>query len=118
MIKIIKSKKEWDSFLDKVDSYDFYHTYDYHELSINEDEECILISYSENDSIIGLPFIVRQIPDSEYKDLTSVYGYAGPVSKNIDENFDNLKFSEVLNACLKDQHIICLLYTSPSPRDS
>ena len=65
-----------------------------------------MISYSENDSIIGLPFIVRQIPDSEYKDLTSVYGYAGPVSKNIDENFDNLKFSEVLNACLKDQHII------------
>ncbi|WP_456441530.1 GNAT family N-acetyltransferase [Psychroserpens sp.] len=106
MITIIKSKKEWDTFLDKVDSYDFYHTYDYHELSINEDEECILISYAENDTLIGLPFIVRQIPDCEYRDLTSVYGYAGPVSKNVDENFDNLKFSEALNSCLQDQHII------------
>ena len=38
-IKIIKNKKEWDSFLGKVDYHDFYHTYDYHELSIKKDEE-------------------------------------------------------------------------------
>lgn len=106
MIEIIKCKKEWDSFLGKVDYYDFYHTYDYHELSIKDDEECILITYIENDTLIGLPFIVRQIPSTEYSDITSVYGYAGPVSKNLSEHFDNSKFLEALNASLNDQNIV------------
>jgi lipid II:glycine glycyltransferase (peptidoglycan interpeptide bridge formation enzyme) len=106
MIKIIKKKKEWDSFLDKVDYHDFYHTYDYHELSIKKDEEFVLITYAENDTLVGLPFIVRQIPNSKYKDITSVYGYAGPVSKNFDEDFDNLKFSKALNSCLQEQKIV------------
>jgi len=106
MIEIIRSKKEWDSFLDNVDSYDFYHTYDYHELSIKPDEECVLITFTENDTIVGLPFIVRPIPDCEYKDMTSVYGYAGPVSKNLNEHFDNLKFSQAFNTYLQDQNII------------
>lgn len=106
MIEIIRSKTKWDAFLDQIDYYDFYHTYDYHELSIKPDEECILITYSEDETLIGLPFIVRQIPDCDYKDLTSVYGYAGPVSKNLTEHFDSLKFSNALNKCLKEQHIV------------
>jgi lipid II:glycine glycyltransferase (peptidoglycan interpeptide bridge formation enzyme) len=106
MIKIIKSKKEWDLFLDEVDSYDLYHTYDYHELSIKEDEESILITYRYNNTLVGLPFIVRQIPNSTYKDITSVYGYAGPISKNYKNSFDHKKFSDALNSSLKEQHII------------
>lgn len=106
MIKIIKSKNEWDAFLDQVDYFDFYHTYDYHELSLEPDEECILIRYSENDIHIGLPFILRQIPESDYKDLTSVYGYAGPVSKNLNEHFDSSKFSKALDICLKEHNIV------------
>ncbi|WP_040281902.1 peptidoglycan bridge formation glycyltransferase FemA/FemB family protein [Psychroserpens damuponensis] len=106
MIEIIKSKNEWDSFLDKVNHYDFYHTYDYHELSLKEDEKCILITYIENDTLIGLPFIVRPIPNTKYYDITSVYGYAGPISKNINENFNNLKFLNALNASLKTQNVV------------
>ena len=106
IIRIIKNKKEWDSFLDKVDYHDFYHTYDYHELSVKNDEEFILITYAENDTLLGLPFIVRQIPNSIYKDITSVYGYAGPVSKNFNEHFDNQKFSDALNTCLQNQNIV------------
>ncbi|MGK0448491.1 MAG: lipid II:glycine glycyltransferase (peptidoglycan interpeptide bridge formation enzyme) [Polaribacter sp.] len=106
MIKIVKTKKEWDSFLKKVDDFDFYHTYDYHKLSIKDDEECILITYTVNNTVLGLPFIVRQIPNSNYKDITSVYGYAGPISKNFDHNFDHLKFSEDFDTCLKSQNIV------------
>ncbi len=106
MIEIIKSKKEWDSFLDKVDYYDFYHTYDYHELSIKKDEAFFMITYTENDTRIGLPFIIRKILDSNFKDLTSVYGYAGPISKNVDANFNNQKFSNALNSCLKNENIV------------
>ena len=32
-ICIIKSKTEWQDVLKEVDNYDFYHTYDYHDLS-------------------------------------------------------------------------------------
>lgn len=106
MIEIIRSKNEWDTFLDKVDYFDFYHTYDYHELSLKPDEDCMLITYSNNDVLIGLPFIIRHIPESEFKDLTSVYGYAGPVSKNCNDNFDYGTFSQAFNNCLKDQKIV------------
>nr|WP_321223477.1 GNAT family N-acetyltransferase [uncultured Psychroserpens sp.] len=106
MIQIIRNKKEWDSFLDSIVNYDFYHTYDYHELSIKDDEESLLLVYTENDIIIGLPFILRQIPNTNYKDITSVYGYAGPISKNIPENFDNQKFTQVLSACLHDLNVV------------
>ncbi|WP_047546310.1 peptidoglycan bridge formation glycyltransferase FemA/FemB family protein [Psychroserpens sp. Hel_I_66] len=106
MIEIIKTKKKWDSFLDEVDYYDFYHTYDYHELSLNKDEECILMLYTENESKLGLPFIVRNISNSEFKDITSVYGYAGPISKNVNENFNNEKFSKSLYDCLTELKIV------------
>ena len=106
MIKIIRDKKEWDSFLDNVDYYDFYHTYDYHQLSVKEGEEFVLLAYTLNDILIGLPFIVRQISGSIYRDMTSVYGYAGPVSKNIDEHFDHIKFCEDLNSCLQNENIV------------
>lgn len=108
MIEIIKTKNEWDTFLDKVDCFDFYHTYDYHKLSLQPEEECILITYSDGNKLIGSPFISRPIPNSNYRDLTSVYGYAGPVSKNIDDSFDTEKFSKALNECLRDQNMVAV----------
>jgi hypothetical protein len=39
-----------------------------------------LFVYEEGDNFIGIPLIKREIPDSEYYDLSSVYGYSGPIS--------------------------------------
>ncbi|WP_010522818.1 peptidoglycan bridge formation glycyltransferase FemA/FemB family protein [Aquimarina agarivorans] len=90
--KTISVKNEWQKLLDDVEQYDFYHTYDYHHLSKAKGDIPILIKYEEDGVIIGLPFLMRRIFDTEYYDITSVYGYAGTLHKNVDENYDNTKF--------------------------
>lgn len=108
MIAIISTKSQWDLFLNQVDSFDFYHTYDYHELCAKSDEQFCLVTYTMKDTIIGLPFLLRDIPNTKFKDMTSVYGYAGPVSKNIDENFDYLLFAKEFDTYLKDKNIVSI----------
>ena len=105
-IEIIEDKKSWETFLSEVDMYDFYHTFDYHTISKNENERPVLIKYTEDNKSIGLPLLIRDIPNSSYFDATSVYGYPGPVSKNIDSNFDNTNFVKEFELFLEEQNII------------
>lgn len=106
MIEVITTKKEWNLLIDDVDAYDFYSTYDYHVLSGSNDEKPILIRYTQDNIIIGLPLLIRKINNTPFFDATSVYGYAGPISKNISENFDNKLFKKELNDFFVDNHII------------
>ena len=106
MIKIVRNKEEWQSILNDIGNYDFYHTYDYHQISKNNDEDPVLITYIENDVLIALPLIIRNIPGTSYNDATSVYGYAGPISKNTDGVFDNTKFVNELKSFFNEQNII------------
>jgi hypothetical protein len=92
MIEIITDKQEWKNTLLKFESYDFYHTFDYHNLSKNKDEEPLLLVYSKADLSIAIPFLKRQILGTSYFDLTSVYGYSGPIYNNLPENYDNTDF--------------------------
>ena len=105
-ICIIKSKTEWEDVLKEVDNYDFYHTYDYHNLSKLKDEKAILIKYTAGDIVVALPLIIRKIGNSNYFDATSVYGYAGPLCKNIDTNFDNSSFTRALVHFFKQNNIV------------
>jgi len=99
MIKEITFKSEWNSILKQVDTYDFYHTFDYHNITHNSNcEKPILLTYIENDTIIALPLLLRQIPNTEFCDFTSIYGYAGPVTKNVTSNFDNNRYISVLHS--------------------
>lgn len=52
-----------------------------------------LFVYSEGEYFIAFPFLIRPILDTDYLDITSVYGYAGPVS--------NIEFEE-MSESLKD----------------
>lgn len=94
----IFEKNEWDAALRDIGKYDFYHTYDYHALSKSKNETPILLKYVENDIIIGIPLLVRSIADTNYKDATSVYGYAGPICKGVSSNFDNSNFQKKIVA--------------------
>lgn len=100
-IEIIKNRKEWTEFLSLIETYDCYHTYDYHFLSKSDDEIPILLKYEHLDVLVGIPFLVRYINNSDYKDITSVYGYPGPVGKGITNNFDNEIFKTELIKFLK-----------------
>ncbi len=107
MIKEITSKKDWNTILSQVDTYDFYHTYDYHHLSKNPDTETpILISYSKKDVLIALPLLLRSIENTEYYDFTSIYGYGGPLSKNVNSDFDNSDFIANINAYFESKGIV------------
>ena len=79
MVRIIKDKHSWDRVLDDCRFHDSYHTFEYHKLSSKAEEDPLLFVYTDGDTIIALPLLIREIAGTAYKDATSVYGYAGPV---------------------------------------
>lgn len=104
---VIRDRANWNSVLECCDQSDFYHTYDYHMLSKNEDEEPILIKYEYGDVLIAVPLLIRKIAGTHYNDATSVYGYCGPITnKNVNSGFDNKDFEQRLNALLRKNKII------------
>lgn len=89
MIQVITihQKNEWKQFVEKSNQYDFYHTWYYHNMDKAGDP--VLFVYTENSDFIAFPLIKRSIPNSNLFDLTSVYGYSGPIS--------NLPFEDIPN---------------------
>ena len=55
MIKEITHREDWNKFLLKIEKYDFYHTYGYHQTAKNTDEIAVLLVYDHNDVTIGFP---------------------------------------------------------------
>lgn len=108
MFEIIRDKNKWDELLTEVDHYDIYHTYDYHHITKNELDDPILVKYTEDQKTIAIPFLLRKIADTSYQDLTSVYGYPGPISKNIDQHYDNTNFISEFNSYLSAQNIVSI----------
>lgn len=106
MVELITEKREWNSILANLDQYDFYHTYDYHHISKSVGEEPILIRYFDGNKSIAIPLLVRSIKNTPYKDATSVYGYAGPLTQNIGPDFDNDEFKNQLYNTLREKNII------------
>ena len=80
MFKILlpNQKDEWNAVVRSMNQYDFYHLAEYHQLE--HSGQPLLFHFSSNRISIALPVILRSIGGTEYNDLTSVYGYAGPLS--------------------------------------
>ncbi|MFV9551006.1 peptidoglycan bridge formation glycyltransferase FemA/FemB family protein [Algibacter sp. PT7-4] len=106
MIELIAEKDKWDSFISEFQYYDTYHTFDYHIISKSKEDTPILIKYTENNVVIGIPLLLRAIKNTPYKDAISVYGYSGPLSKGITENFNNTVFTKTLFNYFKKNNII------------
>lgn len=105
MIEIIKDKKTWCDQLALFNTLDFYHTFDYHMLSKKADESPILIKYSDGNTILMLPLLIRDIEHSEYRDAVSVYGYSGILSLNPGE-IKKENFTKELNSFFKEHKIV------------
>lgn len=69
----------WDEIVKSSECYDFHHTSFFHH--IDNDYPCKLLYFGNISSFIALPVVLRPIEGTGYSDITSVYGYAGPVSK-------------------------------------
>ncbi|WP_111682655.1 GNAT family N-acetyltransferase [Winogradskyella tangerina] len=104
----ITDKQQWKSILRKISSHDFYHTYDYHVISANENEQPILLVYQDGQNLIALPLILRNIENTNYSDFTSVYGYCGPITNIKDTSFNFLNFQLCLKDYLKQKGVVSL----------
>lgn len=80
MVEIISVDNEsrWDEVIRSMHKYDFYHLAPYHKL--DESGEAFLLYYSNEGNAFAFPFIKRKIPNTDYFDITSVYGYGGPLA--------------------------------------
>lgn len=96
ILEIITTQDKWNGLLMVIGNFDFYHTFDYHIVEKTDNHTPILIKYTENNIVIALPLLIRKISNTEYYDATSVYGYAGPISKGVDVSFNNVLFIKTL----------------------
>jgi len=105
----IYQKEEWMTYVTKTIFYDFYHTWTFHFLENSGSP--FLFVYEENEDFIAMPFLKRKIPDSSFYDLSSVYGFVGPISN---KNFEELTveflsdFKSALDCFLKEEKIITI----------
>ena len=107
-ITIVDNKQGWDELVASFEHSDFYHTYEYHQIAKGESDHPILIKYSEDDKLIALPLLLREIEGHPYWDATSVYGYPGPLTKNVDALFNNALFNRMLQELFTERNIISI----------
>ncbi|WP_437395718.1 peptidoglycan bridge formation glycyltransferase FemA/FemB family protein [Flagellimonas lutimaris] len=105
MIEVIEEKKHWDEFISSFKESDLYHTFDYHMIA-KEDGKPVLLKYSNGEISIGLPLLIRNIPGTPFNDATSVYGYPGPLYKNIPDDFDSNHFKSDLLEYFSSNNIV------------
>lgn len=76
----IRDAKAWRQKLSTCQSYDFYHTWDFHSIS-QRNGEGVPVMFCAGNEARGLlmPLLERDIPGTDLKDLTSVYGYPSPL---------------------------------------
>lgn len=107
----IQDKEQWKSLVTQCDQYDFYHTWDYHKLSKDNNEgEPELITLKHDNTIIALPLLKRIIVDTsgipKGFDYTSGYGYVGPIFKGKITQEIIIIFKKLFTEYCKNNNII------------
>ena len=98
MFKILSINRKdcWNAIVRSMNQYDFYHLAEYHQLESSG--QPLLLCFSSRTASLALPVVLRPIVGTEYNDLTSVYGYAGPLS--VQENPDKQEIENFHNELL------------------
>jgi hypothetical protein len=107
MLEIVSldNKKRWNEIIQSMNNYDFYHLAEYHQL--DNSGMPFLLYYSDNTVAFALPVILRTIEGTEYKDITSVYGYAGPLSNRETAGIEPVKeFQEELSDFFDSNQVV------------
>lgn len=106
MILEILGKEEWTNILHEIGQYDCYHTFEYHAISKQMDEIPKLLVYRSNKTLIALPILMRPIPNTEFFDCTSVYGYPGPIFNKATYEEDFIVFQQCLESYFLSKKVI------------
>jgi len=76
----------WDEWLART-SHDVYHRAGYHTFATESDGgDALLVVVGNQDKGLAWPYILRSVPGSGLRDVTSVYGYPGPVAWGVDHD--------------------------------
>ena len=77
----LSSKNEWDEALLQASGHDFYHTWDFHQISRQNGEgDPLLLDVRAQHGGVLFPLLSRAIAGSSLHDLSSVYGYPSPLT--------------------------------------
>lgn len=80
-----ESKKSWQRVVEQHAMYDFGHTYEFHKISeCNGEGRPILFNVKDESgaSVLCWPGLLRTVDQAKHTDVTSVYGYSGPLINN------------------------------------
>ena len=85
----LDQKDKWNAIVRSMNRYDFYHLSEYHRLE--HSGQSLLLYFSSKTAELALPVVLRPIDNTEYNDITSVYGYAGPLSNRENPDIQTVK---------------------------
>jgi hypothetical protein len=105
----IYQKEEWIGYVSRSFYYDFYHTWTYHFLENTGSP--LLFVFEEKDDFIAIPFLKQKVPESGFYDISSVYGFVGPIANKSFEDFNENfldTFKSSLQAFLDEEKIITI----------
>ena len=109
MIEFITKSSQWREALADVGEYDFYHTYDYHQLGQNPGETAALLRFKMDTTVILLPIMLRTVPAElqrpDLQDANSVYGYTGPLVRGETVELKDV-FHSALSVALRERGIV------------
>lgn len=106
----------WTDILEEIGGYDAYHLPAYHQLAeLRGEGKAALFVFRAPECTIAFPLLIRDVdlPGSDakaqgFKDVTSVYGYPGPVASTRDISRDTKeRFALCLEDFLRSERVIC-----------
>ena len=101
----IEQTEKWDEAVRSMCAYDFYHLSAYHRL--DPVGKPVLLYSQVGNTAFALPVIIRNIGKNDYNDITSVYGYAGPLSNSLHPNpQETAVFQQELKTYFDEQQIV------------
>jgi len=115
MLEIITADDEqrWNEIIRSMDAYDFYHLAFYQQLDASG--RALLLHFQNGAASFALPVVVRKIEGTDWHDLTSVYGYAGPLSRDEHPAAEDIRlFQEALKDYF-DAHRIVSVFSRLHP---
>lgn len=95
----------WNQYLDKFEDYqcDIYYSEEYVKLYESEDGNAFCAVYEDNENILLMPFIRKEIDG--YYDFETAYGYGGPISNATDEKWINGAIEQLKELFLREKYI-------------
>ena len=86
-ITLINDASRWSDALARLGGHECYHTWDFHRIDTHTNDDFFALEVKSGDSVLFVPVVSRKIPGSHLHDLSSVYGYPGPVHVGTPDDF-------------------------------